>query len=156
MLKSILAGLLLVTAAVPASADSDRTTKTYKTRQSADHAVRNPDRYDLGAARAAHRAAGARVGRVQAALRRSERDLRRAQVQLDTLTARYNRAAQTHRTRDARVLAYRLDHAIKRAEDLEAQRDFQRARLNIARVDYSSARDQLLTAARARANRGEG
>ena len=146
MLKSILAGLLLVTAAGPALADSART-NTYET-------VRNADRRDLVAAEAAHRVAGARVAAVQAALRRSERVLRTAQVQLDALTMRYNRAAAANRSRAARLFAYRLDRAIKHADDLEAKRDFQRARLSIARVDYASAKDQLLTAARVRANRG--
>lgn len=154
MLKRILTGLLLVTAAVPASAESDRTTDTYKAVQTVDNRVRNTEGRDLRAAEAAHRAAGARVATVQSALRRSERDLRRAQVQLDALTVRYNRVSQANRVREARVLAYRLDRAMTRADDLEAKRDFQRARLSIARVDYASAKDQLLTAARVRANRG--
>ncbi len=155
MVKTILSGFLLVAAAVPASADSDRGPGTYGAVQS-ERNVRNADREALKDAEAAHRAAGARVATVQKALRRSERDLRSAQRQLDALTKRYNAASQANRTRDARVLLYRLDRLISRTGDLEAKRDFQRARLTIARVDYGSAKEQLMTAARVVTNRDEG
>lgn len=155
MLKTILSGFLLVAAAVPASADSARHTDTYGSVHT-DRTVRNADRAELKAAEAAHRAAGARVAVVQSALRRSERDLRSAQGQLDALTKQYNRASAANRTRQARVLAYRLDRLMMRTADLEARRDYERARLSIARVDYSSAKEQLQTAARATRRFGEG
>jgi predicted RNase H-like nuclease (RuvC/YqgF family) len=148
MLKLLTSALLIFGATTAASADSYRTHQSHRTSS-------YEARVQLKSAEAAQRAASTRVANATSALRDSEQDLRSLQVKLNRSIERFNVAQQQGRVRQARQLERRIDRLTSQASDAEMRRDEARARLDVARMDFQRAKDNVYTAsARVRYQRG--